>query len=1195
MTYTGTNTIAHQAGTGTFTVRTNTDPTAIFAATTGAGLVVASSLLSAASSYGGIVVGSATQSGAITMGAYTLANQFTVVGGTAALSIAGAVDLSTYTLSLETGGAVTQSAAITGTNGILALGGTGTGAVTLTNGGNSFGTLSLGRTNNTGNVTLATTADLQILGDWSTAAMDVTANSIATNAGLSSSGGSLELNATKNIDIFYDIDTNGGSILLLANATWATAPTGTPTFNSANGDFIGVRVIGTVIDAGAGGIYIGGAGGDAGSGSQRGVEISIGAQITANTIKIYGGGGTSSGNSNDGVAILNSGTFVTGGSGGLTIEGTGGTGSGSSNQGIYVAGAAVSASGALQIAGTATTSGDRGIVLSSATVQTTGGANLALNASSTASASIFDSGSSSTIVAAGTLNLLSNSGIALGNVMITTGGAANVAASGGVDLYNVGNSIGGATTIAGINTINFRNTAANQNLSATSPGALTIDTIGIDGNLTATASGTLTLQGFNIYAAGKSVTLTATGASAEIAVTSAQTLSSGAFTANSDRGIIVTANVATYGGDIVMYGNAPGGDVTAGTGSGSFHGVRIDGAITVNADGGNIDIRGRSGDAGTHHGVTIRNGAGVLTSGIGTLDIMGHGGTSTAGGSAGVEFYAGGAYAQTQNGALVVSGYGGTGGGDNNLGVTLATGQIRATGTGTVDVSGAGGAGGSFGVSVQGGGTSRISTTNGNLMVIGNGGLGSGGGFESWGVNVAGQSGIGSIQSTGTGNVTVAGTAGATSGNTRYGVIIGSGGEIVASNANNGILNVTGTGGPGTGTDNHGIYLNGIGATISANGFNVTLNGSGGTSGTDSDGVRLNDGAVLHSDTGTLNLTGVGTGGGFGFAATGTASTLGDGVGTGTIDIAADTMSINPATLSIESAGTVSLRPVNAATTIGIGGGAGTLQLPGDMGFVDAALLVVGDSATGAVEVGATGFSNLVGTDLGLRGASIALTGDVTLGPVRTLTLYANTGGVTQAAGSNISADNLVLRGAGDFAINRNGSGYNNITNVAADISAGSGSGAIVLHTGASGGSSSNALSDASGLVNGIATPGGLTWVALNGLSQTGAGLISVGGVTNLTAQNGTLDMSAAVNSFGGQVAATSAGGGAILLKAESLALGTVTSDSNVILIATNGGITQAGLLTASGNLNASANGGTLGLSSYQNVVAGSGSLATSG
>ncbi|MCA3263453.1 MAG: hypothetical protein ING44_16025, partial [Telmatospirillum sp.] len=1195
--------LPHQSGTGTFTVRTHTDATPIFAATAGAGLEFASSLLSAASSYGGIVVGSATQSGAITMGAHTLANQFTVVGGTAAISIAGAVDLSTYTLSLETGGAVTQSAAITGANGILALGGTGSGAVTLSNGGNDFGRLSLGRTGSTGNVTVSTTADLEIAGTWSTAAMDVTGNSIATNGVLTSSGGSLELNATNNIDVFHNVSTSGGNILLLGNASWATAPTGNPTFNSAAGNFAGVSVVGAAINAGAGGIYIAGAGGDFSGGSQHGVVIGAGASVAASgAIKIYGQGGTSTGNYNSGITI--DGGTVSAGAGGLTIVATGGAGAGTLNLGLYAASSGSitgTGGGAMSVAGTGGASSGAGLSLNGASISAAGATTLTLSGDSATSYGIEGYNTASTIsTASGALTMTATGDVYLPATAITTASAPlTVTTTANINLTNVGNAIGGTTTInatGSTSTLNFRNTSANQNLNVASTGYLDLYDLTLTGDLTASAVGALTVNTPFGMAAGRHVALTATGVMSNIQISGDVTLSNGNFSAISDRGIAVTANVATGGGDIVMYGQAPGGDVNVGTATGAFHGVRIDGAITVDAGGGTIDIRGRAGNASASHGVTIRNGAGVLTSGIGTMNIMGHGGTSTAGGSAGVEFYAGGAYAQTQNGALTVTGYGSTGvGGDNNPGVALATGEIRATGTGTVDVAGAGGAGGSFGVSVQGGGTTLISTANGNLTVIGNGGTGSGGGFESWGVNVAGQTGLGAIQSTGTGNVSVTGTAGAASGNNRYGVIVGAGGEILASNASGGTLNVVGTGGGGTGTNNHGIYVTGAGATIAANGFNVALNGTGGTGGTGNDGVHLAGGADLHSDTGTLNVTGIGTGGGFGFAATGTLSTIGDGVGLGNIEIAADTMSMSLATLSIESGGTVNLRPVNSSTTIGVGGGAGTLQLPGDMSFVDAALLVIGDGNAGAIAVGAGGLTGFAGTDLGLRGASIALTGDVTVGSVDTLTLYANTGGVTQAAGSTVTAANLVLRGGGDFAVNRAGSGYNNITNVAADVSAGSGSGAIVLYTGAGGISSSNALTDGIGTVNGIATPGGLTWVAFNGLTQTAAGGLSVGGVTNLTAQNGTLDMSAGTNSFGGQIAATSAGGGSILLTASTLALGIVNSDGNVILNATGGSINQAGLLTANGNLNAAATGGPLALSSYQNVVAGSVSLATSG
>lgn len=1267
----GTASVAlpHQAGTGNFTVRTHTDATPIFAATAGAGLEFASDLLSAASSYGGIVVGSPTQSGTITMGAHTLANQFTVVGGTAAISIAGAVALSTHTLSLESGGTVTQSAAITGTNGILALGGTGSGAVTLTNGGNSFGMLSLARTGSTGSVAVSTTAAL----DLASSAIGTGTLAVTSGSGISQSGsltqsagggsvtfdggsGTVGLSAANTFtgdfaatgstvvvsavqtlarigSQNFDLTGTSGNVLIQANVAktntggaamsiaafetawfdnaglssnggaitiWGNAPGGSNSAGSSAGTAWGVRIDGAsaVVSAGAGAISIVGKGStDAGSG-QHGIAMINGGsvQTTTGAIAMQGRGGDGTAIGQLGIVLANS--TVQSSSGTVTLTGWGGANSSSDAHGIYVdaGGSVASATGNVTLNGTAPTA--TAVYLFGGSVSTGGSGTLTLQGSALSGTGI-EGGTGSTITAGtGTLTLVSDRDVSIANTLLTTGGALDVTATGSINLSNASNSIGGNTTInatGSTSNVNFRNTAANQNLDVSSTGYLDLYDLSVTGDLTASAVGALTVNTSFAMAAGRQVALTATGVMSTIEISGNVTLSNGNFSAISDRGIAVTANIATNGGDIVMYGHAPGGDVNVGTATGGFHGVRIDGAITVDAGGGNIDIRGRGGNSGSFHGVTIRNGAGVLTSGIGTLDIMGHGGTAPGGGSAGVEFYAGSAYAQTQNGALTVSGYGSTGGGNNNSGVALATGQIRATGAGAVDVSGAGGAGGSFGVSVQGGGTTLISTTDGNLTVIGNGGLGSGGGFESWGVNVAGQSGLGAIQSTGTGNVSVTGTAGATSGNGRYGVMIGTGGSIVATSAAGGTLSVTGTGGPGTGTGNHGIYLTGAGAAIWGTGFSVVLSGTGGTGATSSDGIRFDSGANTHSEDGLLTLTGVGTGGGFGIAATGTGSTIGDPASAGNINLIADTVSMSAATLGIETDGQVLIRPVNAATTIGIGGGAGTLILPSDMSFVDAALLVVGDPVAGAIEVGAGGVNTATGTDLGLRGASIALTGDVTLGAVRTLTLYANTNGVTQAAGSTVTAANLVLRGAGDFAVNRAGSGYNNITNVAADVTAGSGSGAIVLYTGAGGGSSSNALTDGVGTVNGISTPGGLTWVALNGLTQTGAGVISVGGVTNLTAQNGTLDLSAAPNTFSGQVAATSAGGGSILLTASTLALGIVNSAGNVILSATSGGINQAGLLTANGNLNASTNGGPLALSSYQNVVAGSVSLATSG
>ncbi|MCA3265602.1 MAG: hypothetical protein ING19_05990, partial [Azospirillum sp.] len=667
--------------------------------------------------------------------------------------------------------------------------------------------------------------------------------------------------------------------------------------------------------------------------------------------------------------------------------------------------------------------------------------------------------------------------------------------------------------------------------------ALQLGASSVGGNLTVVSGSTLTQAG--ALTVGGAANFTAGAATLDLSTNGAANSFGGPVALTNSGGANVLINSS---GGLTLGAVSTVGDliVTAGGSITQSAAISVSGAATLTSSGGNITLSqiNSFGGAVTVTGDSISVTGSLTMTGIGNL-------TLAASGAIGIGVA--GSLAATGSGSVWIAAA-------NNIvidgSITTNGGGITIWGNAPGGSSTAGTAAGTaWGVQINA--TAMISSAAGAISIVGKGALD----------NVTGQHGIvlwqgGTVQST-TGDIT----------------LLGRGGDGSAG----------------------GIGIAVVGGTIQSASGVVSLTGYAGNSGANADGIQLSNGADIHSDSGAMTLTGVGSGSGFGFAAAGTISTIGDPASTGNISLIADTVSMSAATLGIETDGQVLIRPVNAATTIGIGGGAGTLQLPSDMSFVDAGLLVVGDVAAGAIEVGAGGVTVAVGTDLGLRGASIALTGDVTLGPVDTLTLYANTGGVTQAAGSTISAGSLVLRGAGDFAVNRGGTGYNDITNVAADVTAGSGSGAIVIYTGAGGGSSSNALTDGVGTVNGISTPGGLTWVALNGLSQTGAGLVSVGGVANLTAQNGTLDMSVATNSFGGPVAATSAGGGSVLLRGGSLTLGIVNSAGNVILNATSGGINQTGLLTANGNLNASANGGPLALSSYQNVVAGSVSLATSG
>jgi len=640
---------------------------------------------------------------------------------------------------------------------------------------------------------------------------------------------------------------------------------------------------------------------------------------------------------------------------------------------------------------------------------------------------------------------------------------------------------------------------------------------------------------------------------------------------------VAVLNAALAGGDVTVTTASAGAgrgniDITA-TIANSVGGrtltLRADGAITIGT-GGYIS------SGGYLFNVSLRAGGNITVGGNGIVTSGGNIRTESVGGGG----PAGGNFVSTANinagsGNVTLAHAGSISIGIAGSLTTTGNGSIALDGRNTVTVDGS------------------LATNVGTITIWGNapGGMTTAGraAGTAWGVKLNATASI----SSGVGAISIVGKGADGSGVGQHGIVFYNGGVVQSVS---GAISLDGRGADGA-AGGMGIAM--LGGSIQSASGRVLLEGDGAVN---SDGIQISRGANIHSGSGTLTLTGYGAGTGYGFRAQfdGSApnpiSKIGTAAGTGDIKIRAYSMSMSAISLLVQSKGVVSLLPLGEGTTIGIGGGAGTLQLPGDMSFVNADLLVVGDGdvSGGEITVGASGFSNNNGTDLDLRSASIALNGNVTL-TGETLTLYAESAGVTQTAGSNISVDNLVLRGEGNFMIDRNGIGYNNIRNVAANVRAGLGSGAIVLRTGASGGSSSNTLTDGLGTVNGITTTGGLTWVALNGLSQTGAGLISVGGVTNLTAQNGTMDMSAAVNSFGAQVAASSAGGGAILLKAKSLALGTVTSDSNVTLIATNGGITQTGLLTASGNLNASANGGTLGLSSYQNIVGGSVSLATSG
>ncbi|MBC8790802.1 MAG: hypothetical protein C6Y20_04270 [Tagaea sp. CACIAM 22H2] len=742
---------------------------------------------------------------------------------------------------------------------------------------------------------------------------------------------------------------------------------------------------------------------------------------------------------------------------------------------------------------------------------------------------------------------------------ISAGGASSFTANGGsITLTNASNAFGGAVALT--------TTGANMDASVATGAGLTLGSVVITGDLTATAPGTLTLGSAITMASGKNVTVTASGAASALMYLNANlTLAGGTFTATSARSIYVgSVTINSGGGDITMSANATGAN-----GGLDFAGLFVNGG-TIESRGGNIDLTGKGSASGTttygQHGIFLNTGivrsytsAGDGTTG--TITLTGAGGSYAGGNNGGVTILGAASVVSSRDGAITINATGGTGASGGNAGLYIGGGAIRTDGAGSITATAAGG--------------------DGNA---------------SRGIAVTGASGAyGLIETTGSGNITLTGTGGTTAGNNVGVYVFGSDyGVIRATGTGN--VSVTGTGGIANSASNVGIAVQDTNSVISTNSGTLTLDGTATSSGTDPHGVYVALGGAVTSTSGAISITGDSTNG-YGFATGGSNWTIGGGTTTGNISIVADTVNFTTTGASIQTTGNVTINPVTASTTIGIGGGTGTLQIVDDLSFVNAGNLLIGGSTAGAIEIGASGLSTNANSNLMLRGTSIALFGDVTLDTTKTLTFHANSAGVNQAGGNTITAQNLILRGAGDFLLNHGNSGYNVIEHVAANVTAGSGSGNIDLRTTfASSISRVDSETDTTGTVSGITTPGNLTWVASGGLTQAAGAAVNVGGATTLTAQSGSILFdNASGNMFTGPVSSTSGAGGAIHLTGDSLFLGTTVSDGDLILSATSGGITQSGLLTVSGNLNASAAGGSLGLSTHNNVVAGSVSLATSG
>ncbi len=623
-------------------------------------------------------------------------------------------------------------------------------------------------------------------------------------------------------------------------------------------------------------------------------------------------------------------------------------------------------------------------------------------------------------------------------------------------------------------------------------------------------------QTLGIVSTGNSYTLTSNQIFAPFSLTDPANQST-AFAGFGTKTLTITSTgMAQYGTGIAVVDAGAGAAVTfndsgtnayannfnvaltnAGTGAISFNGNSNFGnfnlqastaqAIFVNngsdliSKNGNLTLQANqqtNPTSGNFIGVTINN-ATVQTTGTGSIGLQGRGGNAATGYEFGVF---------VENGANII-------GGSSPAVVTIS-------GTGGPTASGF-----AYGVAVGSSGTtSLISSSGGNVQVVGTGG--GLGGFtttnsNNYGVYIGtgGQITAGSV-----GNVSVLGTGGDTLGGSAYGVDVNGG--IITSNG--GQVQVTGQGGePGGGNANFGIYVTGL---VSAGGAgNVTVQGTGGaTSGNVNYGVYVVGGTVT-SNGGNVQVIGMGGG-------------------------ADSTFSYSNYGVAVYSAGVITAGGLGSVTVHGIGGVSGTqdnsgvvlnggtitsnggnVQVFGQGGGSASSGENVGVQVRGIISSGGTGNVYVQGT-----GGATAGGGDygvlmgylVKLGAAWILDTSQTNGGQITSNGGNIQAIGTGGGSSSGNDSNNVGIGLGNYDDL---VSGGNGSVNVQGFGGATGGSANFGvyvsgiaakISSANGDVQVSGTGGGAgvggnnygVYVAIAG-NLAGFGLIGSGGIGSLIIQ----------------------------------------------------------------------------------------------
>ncbi|MFL5330019.1 MAG: beta strand repeat-containing protein [Gemmataceae bacterium] len=463
-----------------------------------------------------------------------------------------------------------------------------------------------------------------------------------------------------------------------------------------------------------------------------------------------------------------------------------------------------------------------------------------------------------------------------------------------------------------------------------------------------------------------------------------------------------------------------------GTGYGTTGGFGYNGGVymgsinsQITSNGGNIKISGTGGfnsGGSNNHGVNLQNGT-IKAGGMGTVEVVGKGGTGPSSSSHGVYLATGAPLISSSGGDVSVTGTcAASGSGGTNCGVQISAGTISAGGSGNVTVTGTGGgttSNGNSGVVVTGS-SSQITSNAGNVKVIGNGG-GAGSVIGSEGVEV---SGGGIITAGAMGTVEVIGVGAGVSvgaGNANYGVYVATSPSKITSSGGDVTINGTG-GGNGSSGGNYGVYGINSAAMLAGGTGNLNIIGKGGSStGSTNYGVALSTNSTL-SAGGSIAVTGIEGSGASPLGIILATNSLVTSGAAGNITFVADSNSIAGSSTINAGANTVAFRQRTNGIAIGLGAAdvvGSTLGLTdGELDCVIADKLLIGDSNSGEIvitaDINRTGATNVVLSTSSSIGLSAGL--DSGGGAI----IFNAAGAITQTAGT-------IQTSTGSFNINAPG------------------------------------------------------------------------------------------------------------------------------------------------------------------------------